>query len=125
LQARAASHWKAAAYARLQRYSSRSSRARPWVCSLARTRIVVSRTISLMRAITRPGASDGLGQNFLSVLRRAGLTVGIHFGEIFPQLRRLFLPPLIGKPWGFDGADADGFLLQHTASQQAFNDGLL
>ena len=78
-----------------------------------------------MRAITRPGASDGLGQNFLSVLRRAGLTVSIHFGEIFPQLRRLLLPPLIGKRWGFDGADADGFLLQHTASQQAFNDGLL
>ena len=60
---------------------------------------------SLMRAITRPGASDGLGQNFLCVLRRAGLTVRIHFGEIFPQLRRRFLPPLIGKRCGFDGAD--------------------
>ena len=78
-----------------------------------------------MRAITRPGASDGLGQNLLNVRRRAGLTVGIHFGEIFPQLRRLFLPALIGEPWGFDGADADGFIVQHAASQQAFNGGFL
>jgi hypothetical protein len=77
-----------------------------------------------MWAITRPGAADGFGQNFLSVLRRAGLTVGIHFGEVFSQLRCLFLP-LIGKRWGFDGADADGFILQDTSSQQAFNGGLL
>ena len=78
-----------------------------------------------MRAITKPGAADGLDQNLLSVLRRVWLNVGIHFGEIFPQFRRLFLPPLIGEPWGFDGTDADGFVLQHAASQRAFNDGLL
>ena len=50
---------------------------------------------------------------------------GIHFGEVLPQFRRLFPPPLIGERRKFDGADADGFILQHAAPQQAFNHRLL
>ena len=41
------------------------------------------------------------------------------------QLRRLFLPLLIGDGRGLDGADADGLIIQHLPPQQAFYDCLL
>jgi len=75
--------------------------------------------------IIGPRASDGLCQDLLGFLRGAGLTAGIHFGKVFPQLRCLFPPLLIGERGGFDGADADGFILQHAAAQQGLDDRLL
>src|SRR5260370_17017300 len=57
---------------------------------------------SLMWAITRRGASDGLFQNFLNVLRTAGLTVSTPLVKIFPPLHRPFLPPLLSKPSSSD-----------------------
>jgi hypothetical protein len=78
-----------------------------------------------MRAIAGPGASDGLGHDFLGFLCGAGLTAGIHFGKIFPKFRRLFPPPLIREGRGIDDANADGFIFNHAPSQQAFDDGLL
>ena len=60
-----------------------------------------------------------------SDLCRAGLTVASTSEKWFAVLALLFLAPLIGKFWGFDGAEADDFILQNAASQEAFNGGLL
>src|ERR1019366_10680690 len=99
--------------------------ARPFECSLARTRIVVSRTISLVRAVTGANASHGLGEDLFGFLGGAGSTAVIHLGEVVPQLLDEFFPALLGESRGLDGTNADLLVFQYTASEQTFNGRLL
>lgn len=75
--------------------------------------------------LTWARASDGRGRNLLGLLCGAGPATGIHFGEIFSQIRCLFVPQLSGENWLFDNAEADRLIFQYAPPEQAFYDCFL
>jgi len=99
----------------------RSSRARPWERSLARTRTVVSRTI-FTDADDNRAACCGWPQ---SGFPRLPLGSRIDGGR--PLRRNTSATPRFvtgDADWrapGVDGADGDDFVIQHAAAQHAFN----
>jgi hypothetical protein len=93
-----------------------NSRARPCERSLARIKIVVSRTIFTGAAIAGTCAFDGLGEDLVGFLCGTRFAAGVHFGEILPQLLELLLPPLFREGRGLNSTDADSLICQYAAS---------
>jgi hypothetical protein len=78
-----------------------------------------------MRTIASASASDGLGDDFLGLVRGGGAAVGVHFSEILSQFVCKLPPPLVWDRSWLEGAEADRLVLQHTATQQPLNEQLL
>src|ERR1700685_2737147 len=80
---------------------------------------------SLMGTIAGANTLHGLSDDVFSFFLRNGLSGGIHFSEILPQLVSNFQLPPMRNGGRFEGADADRLTLPNAASKESFNNRLL